>query len=392
MQLNPQYRLFPEDYLFSEVRKRAAAFAALHPEQRLLHLGIGDATRPLAPIVVQAMQQAVTELGETASFRGYGPEQGYDFLRQALADDYKRRGIALQPEEFFINDGAKADLGNILELFDASAEAIIPDPTYPVYADTNRLAGRKIRFLPATEENDFQAFPHPQLPSGLIYLCSPNNPTGAVYSRETLTAWVRHALTNGSIILFDAAYASFISAPGLPASIYEIDGAEQCSIEFGSFSKSAGFTGLRCGWTIFPNRLQTEGVRLAERWRQRQATRTNGVCYVVQRGAEAALSPAGIQQTQVSVQAYLQNAGLLSDALRKRGVFCTGGSNAPYVWFRCPEKDSRAFFERFLHEAGIIGTPGSGFGKNGQGFFRLSGFGSPSDCSEAAERIQNFSF
>ena len=392
MKLNRHYRSLHGDYLFSEVGRRAAAHAALHPERRLIRLGIGDVTRPLAPAVVSAMERAARELGDAATFRGYGPEQGYPFLRRAIAADYARRGVRLDEDAVFVNDGAKSDLGGILELFDPETTALIADPVYPVYADTNRLLGRPVRFLDATEENGFLPLPEPDAPAGLIYLCSPNNPTGAVYGREGLAAWVGHARKNGSVILFDAAYARFITDPALPSSIYEIPGAEQCAIEFGSFSKAAGFTGVRCGWTVFPDALRTEGVRLADWWRRRQATRTNGVSYVTQRGAEASLSPEGREQTQEAVESYLQNARRISDALRSLSLPHTGGENAPYVWFRCPGGDSWAFFDRLLREAGVIGTPGAGFGRNGQGWFRLSGLGSPADCAEAVDRLRRLHF
>ena len=297
MKLNNNYRNLKESYLFSEVARRVSAYAAEHPDRKIIKLGIGDVTRPLAPAVVAAMQKAAGELGDASTFRGYGPEQGYAFLREAIAGAYAEKGVSIASDEVFVGDGAKSDLGNILDLFDPACEVLIPDPVYPVYVDTNVMQGRNIRFIDANEQNGFLPLPDPSVSADLIYICSPNNPTGAAYDRAGLTAWVEYALGHGALILFDAAYERFISDPSIPSSIFQIPGAEKCAIEFCSFSKTAGFTGVRCGYTVIPHTVVFDGVQLSKWWLRRQTTKFNGVSYVTQRGAEAVFSPEGRAQS-----------------------------------------------------------------------------------------------
>lgn len=388
MKLNNNYRNLKQSYLFSEVARRVSAYSAEHPDKKIIKLGIGDVTRPLAPAVVAAMEKAVRELGDAATFRGYGPEQGYDFLREAIARYYEEKNVTVSPDEIFVGDGAKSDLGNILDLFDPDCTVLIPDPVYPVYMDTNLMQGRSIRFLDANAENDFLPLPDETVKADLIYLCSPNNPTGAVYDRAGLTAWVEYALKQDALILYDAAYECFITDPAIPSSIFQIPGAEKCAIEFCSFSKTAGFTGVRCGYTVIPHTVVFDSVQLSQWWLRRQTTKFNGVSYITQRGAEAVFSPEGRVQSQEAVSVYLQNARSISKALGDLGIFRVGGIHSPYVWMRCPGGDSWAFFDRLLTEVNVVGTPGAGFGKNGQGYFRLTGFGTPDATAEALQRLK----
>lgn len=388
MELNTRYQALAPQYLFSDVARKVARHRTAHPEASIISLGIGDVTQPLAPVVVQALEQAAREMGCADTFHGYGPEQGYPFLRQAILNYYAGRGVSLQLSEVFVSDGAKSDLGNILDLFSSENTVFIPDPVYPVYLDTNRMDGREIRFLRADASNGFLPMPPQRAEADIIYLCSPNNPTGAAYNRAQLQQWVDYALDCGAVILFDAAYERFITQPDIPRSIYEIPGAAQCAIEFCSFSKMAGFTGLRCGWTVVPLQLRASGMSLNEMWLRRQSTKFNGVAYPVQRAAEAALSKEGMQQTGRAIAVYQQNAQLLHEVLVKAGVYHTGGVNSPYLWMRCPdEMDSWQFFHYLLEKGGIVGTPGAGFGENGEGYFRLTAFSSPADTAEAAQRL-----
>lgn len=351
-------------------------------------MGIGDVTLPLAPAVVEALQTASAEMGKKDTFCGYGPEQGYLFLREAVCDYYGSRGVGIAPDEVFISDGAKSDLGNILDLFGTQNTVLIPDPVYPVYVDTNIMAGRRIIFLDANEQNGFLPLPDSAVDADIVYLCSPNNPTGAVYDTAGLQAWVDYALERGAVILFDAAYEAFVQTPGLPRSIYEIPGAERCAVEFCSLSKTAGFTGLRCGWTVLPSSLAADHVQLRKLWLRRQTTKFNGVSYPVQRAAEAVFSREGWQQVQKNIGYYRENAHILADALRNKGVWFTGGENSPYLWMKCPKgMNSWEYFDTLLHGSGVVGTPGAGFGKNGEGFFRLTAFGSREDTIAAAERL-----
>lgn len=389
MNINQNYGKLEESYLFSTIASRVANFQKQHPQAQIIRLGIGDVTQPLCPAVVQAMSQAVEEMGKKETFRGYGPEQGYDFLRQAICQYYAGHGVTLAEDEVFVSDGAKSDLGNILDLFSKDNTVLIPDPVYPVYVDTNVMAGRPIRFMDATKENGFLPLPPKDAKVDLIYLCSPNNPTGAVYTKKQLEAWVDYAREQQAIILFDAAYEAFIQEEDLPKSIYEIPGAKECAIEFCSFSKTAGFTGTRCGYTVVPHTLRSGGIELNKMWLRRQTTKFNGVPYIVQRGAAAVFTPEGQQQTRQAVQGYLENAKCISRGLTEAGIWHTGGQNSPYVWMECPKQmSSWEFFDVLLEYANVVGTPGAGFGKNGEGFFRLTGFGDPENTRQAVERMK----
>ena len=387
--LNENYLTLSESYLFSEIAHRVSTHAQTHPQQKLIRMGIGDVTRPLCPCVVSALQSAAAEQGCAATFRGYGPEQGYDFLRERIRAYYAARGVLLEADEIFVSDGAKSDLGNILDLFSRENRVLIPDPVYPVYVDTNRMEGRPIVFADATEENGFLPLPDETLEADLIYLCSPNNPTGAVYDRAQLQQWVDYANARGAVILFDAAYEAFVVDPALPRSIFELPGAETCAIEFCSFSKTAGFTGTRCGYTVVPHALVRQGVQLGRLWLRRQTTKFNGVSYLVQRGAEAALSDEGLRQIQENLSYYRANAAVITGALDTLGIRYTGGKNSPYVWLRCPEgMRSWDFFDLLLQQAGVVGTPGAGFGANGEGHFRLTAFSTREATEEAMQRLK----
>ena len=392
MHINRPYGELQDSYLFSTIARRVAEYQQASPEADIIRLGIGDVTRPLCPAVTEALSAAVREMGEKATFRGYGPEQGYDFLREAIREYYGGRGIALALPEIFVSDGAKSDLGNILDLFDTGNTVLVPDPVYPVYVDTNVMAGRTIRYLHASRDNGFLPMPEEDVRADLIYLCSPNNPTGAVSSREQLKAWVEYALEQRAVILFDAAYEAFIQDEALPRSIYEIEGAERCAIEFCSFSKTAGFTGTRCGWTVVPMALAAEGMSLNAMWLRRQTTKFNGVPYIVQRGAAAVFTPEGQRQTAEGIAYYRGNARLIADALTGLGIWFTGGVNSPYIWLACPNGlDSWTFFDRLLEKAQVVGTPGAGFGQNGEGYFRLTAFGDRDRTEEAVGRIRRLS-
>lgn len=346
MKPNLHYKDLEESYLFSTIAHKVNAYAAAHPAAKILRLGIGDVTLPLAPAVISAMHAAVDEMGRKETFRGYGPEQGYDFLRTAIAGYYARRGVKLEENEIFVSDGAKSDLGNILDIFDCDNSVLIPDPVYPVYVDTNVMAGRKILFAAATAQNGFLPMPEEGTKADIIYICSPNNPTGAAYTREKLKAWVDFALARGAVILFDAAYECFVRDEALARSIYEIEGAKECAIEFCSFSKMAGFTGTRCGYTVVPNALVRSGVSLNKLWLRRQTTKFNGVPYIVQRGAEAVFTEEGQKQIGENLEVYRRNARVLSDCLDELGIRYTGGKNSPYVWMQCPGfSDSWKFFD-----------------------------------------------
>ncbi|MDY5972004.1 MAG: LL-diaminopimelate aminotransferase, partial [Butyricicoccus sp.] len=365
MQLNKNYQNLEESYLFSTVARKTREFSAAHPEADIIKLSIGDVTLPLAPAVISAMHAAVDEQAAQATFHGYGPEQGYDFLKESIRDYYAGHGVTLAADEIFISDGAKSDLGNILDLFAQDNTVLVPDPVYPVYVDTNTMAGRRILFMDANETNGFLPLPDPSVKADLIYLCSPNNPTGAAYDRAGLKAWVQYAKAQGAVILFDAAYECFIQDENLPRSIYEIEGAKECAIEFCSFSKMAGFTGTRCGWTVVPEALTDGEQSVNKMWLRRQTTKFNGVPYVVQRGAAAAFTPEGQAQIQTALDYYRENARVLSEMLDELGVWYTGGKNSPYLWLRCPsEMDAWRFFDYLLENAHVVGTPGAGFGRN----------------------------
>lgn len=388
MKINANYFNLEQSYLFTNINRKVAAYQAKRPDRKIIRLGIGDVTRPLCPAVIEAMHAAVSEMGEAATFRGYGPEQGYDFLRNAVQEYYAGRGTQVSASEIFISDGAKSDLGNILDLFSTDNTVLVPDPVYPVYVDTNIMAGRKILYMNANAENGFLPLPDPSVKADIIYLCSPNNPTGAVYNREQLKAWVDYALDCGAVLLFDAAYECFIHDPALPRSIYEIEGAKRCAIEFCSFSKTAGFTGTRCGYTVVPEELCFDGASLNNFWLRRQTTKFNGVPYIVQRGAAAVFTPEGQKQIHANIEYYMENARVIASAMEKLGIWFTGGKNSPYIWLQCPGgRSSWEYFDYLLEEKNLVGTPGAGFGKNGEGFFRLTAFGSQEATKEAVRRL-----
>ncbi len=389
MKINQHYLQLEKSYLFTMIGKKVAAFQEQHPDVNIIRLGIGDVTLPLCPAVVQALESASREMGAAETFRGYGPEQGYDFLKGKIGGYYAERNVTLEEDEIFVSDGAKSDLGNILDLFDADNSVLIPDPVYPVYVDTNIMAGRRIVFANADASNGFLPLPDEKTDADIIYICSPNNPTGAVYDHAGLKAWVDYAKKRDAVILFDAAYESFVADPTLPRSIYEVESAKEVAIEFCSFSKTAGFTGTRCGYTIVPKALVRGGVMLNSLWLRRQTTKFNGVPYIIQRGAEAVFSEEGRRQTLANIDYYRQNARILADTLDRLGIRYTGGKNSPYIWMECPNgMKSWDFFDYLLENAGVVGTPGAGFGANGEGYFRLTAFNNHQNTAEAAKRIE----
>jgi LL-diaminopimelate aminotransferase len=405
MLINEHYLKLKAGYLFPEIARRVTAFAQKNPQAAIIRLGIGDVTEPLPPAIVSAMQDAIQEMAQRSTFRGYGPEQGYDFLRKAIAEnDFQARGAEILADEIFVSDGSKCDSGNILDVFGLENKVAVLDPVYPVYVDTNVMAGRTgpaddrgrysgLVYLPATAENSFQ----PELPQekvDLIYLCYPNNPTGTVASRDVLRRWVEYAQAHESLILFDAAYEAYITDPEIPHSIFEIPGAREVALEFRSFSKNAGFTGMRCAYTVVPKSLKGrtaagESVAIHSLWTRRHTTKFNGVSYPVQRGAAAAYSPEGKAEIEQLIRFYLTNAGLLREGLQSVGIQVYGGVNAPYIWLKTPGNlSSWAFFDRLLEQAHLVGTPGSGFGANGEGYFRLSAFNSRANIEEAVDRFR----
>lgn len=389
MQFNANFKNIAENYLFAEVAERAAKYAAANPDKKLLKLGIGDVTLPLAPAVISALHAAVDEMGAKETFKGYGPYEGYDFLREAIKNYYAGHGVSLQTGEIFVSDGAKSDLGNILDIFSKDNVILVPDPVYPVYVDTNVMAGRKVIYSCANEGNGFLPMPEKGVKADVIYLCSPNNPTGAAYTAKQLKAWVDYANAEGAVILYDAAYECFIQGDGAARSIYEVEGAKNCAIEFCSFSKTAGFTGTRCGYTVIPFTLEKEGFSANKMWFRRQATKFNGVPYIVQRGAAAVFTEEGQRQIKQNLAYYQGNAAIISQCMDDLGIWYTGGKNSPYIWLKCPNgMGSWEFFDYLLNNAQVVGTPGAGFGKNGEGFFRLTAFGSREVTEEAVARIK----
>ena len=384
MQVNTHLQQLKGNYLFTEIANRTQAYQQAHPEANVLRLGIGDVTLPLSPVIIEAMHRAVDELASAATFRGYGPEEGYLWLRQAIVDnDYTSRGIHVSPEDVFISDGAGSDLGNLSELFDASNSVAILEPSYPAYVDTSRMAGREIIWLPCLAQNNF----YPALPkqkADIIYLCFPNNPTGTVLTRDELSRWVEYARANHSVILFDAAYEAFIEDPDVPHSIYEIEGAQEVAIEIRSFSKTAGFTAVRCGYTVVP-----KATGLQTMWLRRQCTKFNGASYISQRAAEATYTPEGKAAIQANLSYYKQTAQIFLEGLRTLGYEVFGGKNAPYIWCRVPHGyTSWSFFDHLLHTSQIVCTPGAGFGPTGEGFVRFSAFSNRKDVEEALKRMK----
>lgn len=391
--INENFLNLEQSYLFSEIAKRVEKYKIENPDKKVIKLGIGDVTMPIVPAVLEAMHKAVDEIGTKEGFKGYGPEQGYEFLRKVIVEnDYKTRGAEIEKDEVFVSDGAKCDCGNIVDIFGKDNKVAITNPVYPVYLDTNIMSGRKVIYLPVTAENNFI----PELPKekvDMIYLCFPNNPTGTVLTKEELKKWVDYAKNNKSIILYDAAYEAFITDEGVPHSIYEIEEAKTCAIEFKSLSKTAGFTGIRCAYTVIPKEVmgytkQGKAVSLNQLWNRRTCTKFNGVSYVVQRAAEATYFKEGKKQIKENINYYLENAKIIKQGLEKNGFTCYGGMNSPYLWMKIPQEfTSWEFFDYLLQEKQIVGTPGSGFGKNGEGYFRLSAFGDREDVVEAMKRF-----
>lgn len=386
MNVNRNYENIADSYLFSTIAKKVNDFAKNNPDKKIIKLGIGDVTLPLCKEVVKALKNASEEMGVKETFHGYGPEQGYEFLKSKIQEYYKTHNVNLDLDEIFISDGAKSDLGNILDLFDVNNTVLVPDPVYPVYVDTNTMAGRKIVYIDANADNNFLPMPDNSIKADIIYMCSPNNPTGAVYDKDQLKAWVDYANMNNSVILFDSAYECFITDKNLPRSIFEISGSETCAIEFCSFSKMAGFTGTRCGYTVVPKALA--GGLLNKMWLRRQTTKFNGVPYIIQRGAEAVFTPDGQKEIQDNLNYYKENAKLISDTLKKHNIWHIGGKHSPYIWLKCPNNmTSWEFFDFLLNNAQVVGTPGAGFGKNGENYFRLTSFGSKENTIEACQRL-----
>ena len=388
VKINDNYNKLAGSYLFSTIAQKVNAYTSAHPDTNIIRLGIGDVTRPLPQAVTDALHAAVDEMADEKTFRGYAPDRGYDFLRHAVCEnDYRQRGCDIDEDEIFISDGAKPDSGNIQEIFSADASVAVCDPVYPVYVDSNVMAGRRISYLACTAENGFV----PQIPDeayDIIYLCSPNNPTGTALTRDELQKWVDYAAQNSSVIIFDAAYEAYIREDDVPHSIYECSGARECAIELHSFSKNAGFTGLRLGYTVVPKALVREGVSLNSLWARRHATKYNGAPYIVQRAGEAVYSPEGKKQVAALVDYYMDNACYILSGLTKAGYKAFGGVNSPYVWMAVPDgMTSWEFFDRLIEEAGVVGTPGSGFGACGEGYFRLTAFGSRENTREAVDRI-----
>lgn len=388
VRVNENYNNLKQSYLFKDIATKVATYKKANPDKKVISLGIGDVTLPLAGKVVEALKKASDEMEKTETFRGYAPDQGYDFLREKISEHYKKRNVNVDINEIFVSDGAKSDVGNITEIFSRDNIVMIPDPVYPVYMDTNVMDGRKIIFANANKKNNFLAMPD-ERHADMIYLCSPNNPCGSVYSKEMLAKWVDYALFHNAVILFDAAYEAFITNDMLPRSIFEIEGAEKCAIEFCSFSKLAGFTGTRCAYTIIKKELKPGGFSLHDMWVRRQSTKLNGVSYVIQRAAEAVFTDEGMEQCKMNIKYYLDNAKIISVLLKEKEIYHTGGTNSPYIWMSCPNNmKSWEFFDMLLNETSVVGTPGSGFGTNGEGYFRLTSFGSRENTIEAVERLR----
>jgi LL-diaminopimelate aminotransferase len=403
--INDNYLQLKSSYLFTEIAKRVKAFQAAHPEAKVIRLGIGDVTRPLAPAVIRSLHDAVDEMAHTETFRGYGPEPGYEFLAELIAKhDYGSRGVTIAVDEIFVSDGAKSDTGNFQEIFSADSVVALTDPVYPVYLDSTVMTGRagkgdnagrydRVVYMPCIAENGFQP-PFPDRPVDMVYLCFPNNPTGAVLDRAALKRWVDWARRAGTVLLYDAAYESYIQDPDIPHSIYEVEGAREVAVEFRSFSKTAGFTGTRCAFTVVPKDLHGrsasgESVSLNALWLRRQSTKFNGVPYIIQKGAAAVYTPEGQKQVRATIDYYMDNARVIREGLESAGLTVYGARNAPYIWVKTPAGlNSWGFFDKLLNEAHVVGTPGAGFGPSGEGYFRLTAFGAKDQTQEAVERIK----
>ncbi len=387
MKINRNFDNLVESYLFAEVADRTEKYAAANPDKKIIRMGIGDVTLPLAPVVVEAIKKAADEMGKAETFKGYPSYEGYEFLRKAISGYYASFGVLVGADEVYVNDGAKSDCGNIGDIFSTDSTVLVTDPVYPVYVDTNIMAGRKIVIAPSTKENSFCATPDETIHPDVIYLCSPNNPTGAAYTKEQLEQWVEYAIKNDAIILYDSAYEAFIS-DDKPRSIFAIVGARQCAIEFCSLSKTAGFTGLRCGYTVIPKEMERDGHSIGKLWYRRQSSKFNGVSYPVQRAAEAVFSPEGRRQTRENIEYYKRNASLIMQTMDALGIEYTGGKNSPYIWISCPNNmGSWEFFDFLLEKANVVATPGEGFGECGKGCMRFTSFASYEATKEAMQRL-----
>lgn len=393
--LNEHYQDLKESYLFAEIAHRVAAYETEHPDAKIIRLGIGDVTLPLGDLAIKGLHEGVDAMASAETFKGYGPEQGYAFLRDAISAYYARNGVSVDAADIFISDGAKSDTGNISELFDNDNVILIPDPVYPVYVDSNIMNGKKVTYLSGNAENNFLPMPDPSVHADIIYLCSPNNPTGAVYNKEQLKEWVDYALNNHAVILFDSAYEAFISDPELPRSIYAIEGAKKCAIEFCSLSKTAGFTGTRCGYTVVPRELvftasNGQEMSLHAMWNRRQSTKFNGTSYIIQKGAAAVFTEEGMAQCRENIAYYQENARIIADTLTRRNIRFFGGVHSPYIWFECPDgMESWEFFDYLLNNAQVVGTPGAGFGENGKNYFRLTSFNNHENTIAAMKRFEH---
>ena len=392
--LNENYLNLKESYLFSEIAHRVTAYTEANPDKKVIRLGIGDVTRPIGSNVIAALHEGVDAQASSDTFKGYGPEQGYDFLRNAIVEYYARNGVSIDAKEVFVSDGAKSDTGNITDLFAQDNVILIPDPVYPVYVDTNVMNGRNVTYMNATADNNFLPMPDKSVHADVIYICSPNNPTGAAYNKEQLKEWVDYALANDAVILYDSAYECFITDESLPRSIFAIEGAKKCAIEFCSLSKTAGFTGTRCGYTVVPLELKfptSDGRELSlnAMWNRRQTTKFNGVSYIVQKGAAEVFTEEGMAQCRENIKYYQENARIIAATMEKKGIRYFGGINSPYIWFECPMgMESWEFFDFMLNKIQVVGTPGAGFGNNGKNFFRLTAFGSKENTLEAMQRFE----
>lgn len=395
--LNENYQNVKDSYLFAEIARRVKVYEETHPEKAadIIRLGIGDVTLPLTKSVIEALHEAVDSQAVSETFKGYGPEQGYAFAQEAIADYYARNGVEVKATDIFISDGAKSDTGNITELFAKDNVVLVPDPVYPVYVDTNTMDGKNIIYMNGTKENDFLPMPDENVKADIIYLCSPNNPTGACYNKEQLEAWVAYALKNDAVILYDSAYEAFITDSTLPRSIYAIEGAKKCAIEFCSLSKTAGFTGTRFSYTVVPEELVFETsnggtLSLHNMWNRRQCTKFNGTPYIIQYAGAKVFTEEGMKEWQENIGYYRENARMIAETLEKKGISFTGGVNSPYIWFECPKgMESWEFFDYLLENAQVVGTPGAGFGENGKNYFRLTSFGKHEKTKEAMERFNS---
>lgn len=394
--INENFLKLKENYLFIDIAKKLNAYREENPDKSLIRMGIGDVTRPLAPVVVEAMKKAADEMGRPETFRGYEDSgKGYDFLREAISGYYKNSiGADVSPDEILVSDGAKSDCGNIVDIFSSSNKVLVTDPAYPVYVDSNTMSGKEIIYASSNEENGFAAMPDESVDCDIIYLCSPNNPTGSVYTKEQLAVWVDYAIRKNAIIIFDSAYEAFIRDKSLVRSIFTVEGARKCAIEICSLSKTAGFTGTRCGYTVIPKELEAmtasgEKVNVGKIWSRRQGSKFNGVSYPVQRAAEAVFTEEGQKQTRADIDYYMENARIMSETCEELGIKYTGGRNSPYIWLKCPNgMGSWEFFDYLLHEVQVVGTPGEGFGPNGKGWFRLTAFGTKENTVEAMSRLK----